>query len=779
MKRISAIIIAIFVLLPLNLVAQSVGVVMSGGGAKGLYHIGVLRALEENNIPIDYIAGTSMGSIIGGLYAAGYTIEEMEEVALSGDLERWVSGTIDDKYKYYYAERDRMSSMLRLPIGESKSRERNAHNRVNSSGNISSAIPNRMRIILPGAVMNTAEIDLALNSFFTQASTGAGGNFDNLMIPFRCMATDMEQHRAVELRSGDLARAIRASMALPVAFPPVEIDEVLMCDGGCYDNFPWRSLEDNFHPDILIGACCTDTDADLDKESSVVEQVMSLITKPSDFDMPEERSVFIQRAVDASVLDFSRAAEIMADGYNDALEAMPAIKRLIARRMSDEEYDARRKEFRSRCPKAHIGQVTVRGVNDKQEVMVERMMNIGNARAKDTTVMHAEEFSYNYLSMLARGVVRSDFLTFDYNADTERYDVVLPLSVRPNFDIAIGGNISSTAFNQAYIGLQYGWWGKVEQSFNLDILLGPVYTMARLKGRTTLFMDSPVYFDYSLNFNIHNTLQGNFGNITQVDNAEQMRLKEGFISLASGVAFSRKGILELSLNMGTNGYSYALEGYTKRQYTHFYYLTPALSLEHNTLNKPLFPTYGTHLTASAIYVYGRDKRNSKHENGAKGEDNYDNIREWLGAKVRWEHYISPTPKSLISLGYAVEGVYTNHPVFDSQEATMLSSPHYAPLLHSRMIYMPEFRANRYLGLGLMPTVRLYDNLYLRLSAYAMLRDRYNGEAWHYMSDLSIIYHTPIGPVSLALTKYDFRSTKNFYLTFNFGYAIFGKKGLHY
>ena len=567
MKRISAIIIAIFVLLPLNLVAQSVGVVMSGGGAKGLYHIGVLRALEENNIPIDYIAGTSMGSIIGGLYAAGYTIEEMEEVALSGDLERWVSGTIDDKYKYYYAERDRISSMLRLPIGESKSRERNAHNRVNSSGNISSSIPNRMRIILPGAVMNTSEIDLALNSFFTQASTGAGGNFDNLMIPFRCMATDMEQHKAVELSRGDLARAIRASMALPVAFPPVEIDSVLMCDGGCYDNFPWRSLEDNFHPDILIGACCTDTDANLDKESSVVEQVMSLITKPSDFDMPEERSVFIQRAVDASVLDFGSAAEIMADGYNDALEAMPAIKRLVARRMSAEEYDARRKEFRSRCPKAHIGQVTVTGVNDKQEVMVERMMNIGNARAKDTTAMHAEEFSYNYLSMLARGVVRSDFLTFDYNGDTERYDVVLPLSVRPNFDIAVGGNISSTAFNQAYIGLQYGWWDKVEQSFNLDILLGPVYTMARLKGRTTLFMDSPVYFDYSLNFNIHNTLQGNFGNITQVDNAEQMRLKEGFISVASGVAFSRKGILELSLNMGTNGYSYELEGYAKRQYT--------------------------------------------------------------------------------------------------------------------------------------------------------------------------------------------------------------------
>ena len=323
-------------LLPLSSWAQSVGVVMSGGGAKGLYHIGVLRALEENGIPIDYISGTSMGSIIGGLYASGYTIEEMEEVALSGDIARWVSGNISPRYNYYYIDKERVTSMIRVPIDV----------RLTSDSEL------RHRIVLPGSVMNTSEIDLALNSFFAQASTGAEGNFDRLMIPFRCIATDMSQHRAVELRSGDLARAIRASMALPVAFPPVEIDSVLMCDGGCYDNFPWRSLDEAFHPDILIGAVCTDMESHLNKNSSVVEQVMSLITKPSDFDMPAERSVLIHRAVERSVLDFDSAAEIMAQGYNDALERMPEIKALVKRRMTKEEYKQRRVEFRRCCPKA-------------------------------------------------------------------------------------------------------------------------------------------------------------------------------------------------------------------------------------------------------------------------------------------------------------------------------------------------------------------------------------------------------------------------------------------
>lgn len=765
MKRISAIIISIFILFPLYISAQSVGVVMSGGGAKGLYHIGVLRALEENGIPIDYISGTSMGSIVGALYASGYTIEEMEQIALSGDLERWVSGRVDAKYHYFYLERDRMTSMIRIPIRNTRGLEEGS----------------RYRVQLPGSMMNTAEIDLALNSFFAQPSTAANGDFDNLMIPYRCIATEISQHRAVELKSGDLPRAIRASMALPVAFPPVEIDSVLMCDGGCYDNFPWRSLDESFHPDILIGICCTSIDQKLDTNASVVEQVITLITKPSDFDMPSDRSIFIQRAVEASVLDFGRSGEIMAAGYNDAIEAMPKIKQMIKRRMSAEEFKARRKEFRERCPRPYIGEVEIEGLNAKQQDMVRRMMNMSQYRNADTLPTHAQELSDNFLSLLARGVVHSNFPSFTYNRATERYDVTLPLTLSPNFDVSVGGNISSTAFNQAYIGLQYGWWGRVEQALNLDILLGPIYTMARLKGRTTLIHESPIYFDYSLNFNIHNTLYGNFGNLTAVDNAEQMRMMELFFSGAVGSALRRRSIAELRVNGGRNSYMYALEGYNKRQYTHFTYVTPSLSVERSTLNKPLFPTEGSHLTASAIYVYGRDRRSSPKESLSPTSlaPHVNMIRAWYGMKVSWKHYVNLTRNKALSLGYAIEGVYTNHPEFDSPQATSLSSPHYAPLLHSQMIYMPEFRANRYLGIGVMPTARLYDNLYLRLSLYGMLRDVYNGERMHYMSDLSLIYHTPIGPISLALTKYDFRSPHNLYLTFNFGYAIFGRKGLHY
>ena len=773
MRIFLSIIITILLLLPHNVKAQSVGVVLSGGGARGLYHIGVLRALEENGIPIDYISGTSMGSIIGGLYASGYSIEEMERVALSGDMDRWVSGEFKDSYKNYYMERDQLSNMIQIPVD------------VSTNANVEEQ---RRRIVLPVSMINTAEVDIALHDFFAPAMATCEGDFSRLMIPFSCMATDMQRHTAVELTRGDLARSIRASMAIPVAFPPVDIDSVLMCDGGCYDNFPWRAMDELRRPDIIIGVACVDITTEAMHDASVVEQVMSLISMPSDFDLPEERSVFIQRAVKASILDFSgeQAAITMAQGYRDALAAMPRIKELVGRSISADEVAAERKAFRSRWPKERVGEIYFDGLNSAQQELVERMLHL---KPRDRSFRRAVEsgeygeFDYvwhNYLTLIANTAVSHEFPTVSYNTTTQRYDLYLPMRVKPQLDIMFGGNISSTAFNQAYFGFKYGRWGRVIQDYKLDILLGPVYTMARLGGRTSFVHNLSLYLDYSYNFNITNTMKGNFGNLTPVDDASQMRIMENYLSVVLGASLTNHSIADITFNAGRDNYSYQMEGYKTQQYTHFSYLAGAFNIANSTLNKPLFPTAGSKVDASLIYVYGKDERDSSDDLiFPEGGDIYNAIRQWWGAKVSWEQYFDVTSSGRLSLGYALEGVYTTHPDFDSKESTQLSSPQYAPLLHSRMIYMPEFRADRYVGVGLMPTVRLFNNFYLRLSLYAMLRDRFNDALMHYMSDLSFIYHTRIGPVSLALTKYDFKSKNNLYLTFNFGYAIFGRKGTFY
>ena len=142
--------------------------------------------------------------------------------------------------------------------------------------------------------------------------------------------------------------------------------------------------------------------------------------------------------------------------------------------------------------------------------------------------------------------------------------------------------------------------------------------------------------------------------------------------------------------------------------------------------------------------------------------------------------------SWFSFGLNVDAVWTNPPRFRTESATLMSMPDYAPVPHARMIYMPDFRGKRFAAWGLMPTFDLLPNCFFRTGFYTMFREKRDfnplknpDERWHYIAEASLVYHTPIGPVSLALTKYDLKNWRNMYLTFNFGYAIFAPKGTFY
>ena len=232
MLRKSLAFVVVALLLAAGASAQSVGLVLSGGGAKGLYHIGVIQALEENEIPIDYVAGTSMGSIIAALYAAGYSPEEMRAIVDSGQVREWVSGRIDSRYASYYRQMQDQPSMLTLRLNLRDEEKR-------------SDAKNKSRLVLPSHLISSSQIDLALAELLTPASTASGGDFDRLMVPFRCVASDLVARKPYVLKTGDLGEAVRASMAIPLAFNPIEKDSMLLYDGGIYDNFPWKTPRRN------------------------------------------------------------------------------------------------------------------------------------------------------------------------------------------------------------------------------------------------------------------------------------------------------------------------------------------------------------------------------------------------------------------------------------------------------------------------------------------------------------------------------------------------------
>ena len=752
-----------------------IGLVLAGGGAKGFYHIGVIKALEENDIPIDYIAGTSMGAIVGALYAAGYTPDEMEQLVRSGEVEKWAMGKLDKSYKYYYFDQPNTPSRLSIYMHSERDTLTNKHT---------------FKLALPNSFIDPTQIDMALVELFAGAGVACGGDFNRLMIPFMCIATDMNAHQAVRMRSGDLPFAVRASMAYPMAYRPVTDSEGrVLVDGGCYDNFPWQPMREELDPDFIIGSVCLESKQIALPNSSVETQVMALVTVPTDYHIPEQVGETIFRNVDFSVFDFKAGKEIIDQGYKDALASMPKLKARIASRRSQEQLVQMREEFRRSVPEFKVGEIRADNLRKRQREYA-RML-VGMDKMRDTTKrenLTIKELKDKYFTLMATGsFTSSGFPKVEYDSLHNDFTVGINLSSRPEFRFLLGGNVSSTAFNQAFLGFSFTRLSRTSQRLYGDLFLGPVSSVAKVGGRTIFLRRTPMYFDYSVEASWLSTLRGTYGKLTPSYSAIEARTVEVYAHAGFGAALTKKSNMELSTYAGYNFYGYEApydEPDSPHTHDRFRFVAGELKFERSTLDKLTFATKGSRLTLSAIGVHGRDRYENEELN-ARGEYASE-LRSWVGAKFLWEHYPSNWTKSWFSMGYNIEAVYTNHPDFASNFSTTLSSPRYTPIAHSKMIYMPEFFANHYVALGAMPTFKLAPNLYLRASAYAMLREPITtGERlhvpdhMHYIGDLSLIYHTRVGPISISATKYNFTTRNNAYLTFNFGHPIFGNRGMYY
>ncbi len=244
---------------------QSVGLVLSGGGAKGIAHIGAIKALEENNIPIDYVTGTSMGAIVGALYACGYTPEEMMELITSDYFANISTGRIDPSLEYYFTRQPASPRMFAIPIG----------NRAKTSADT---------VFNPQSLINPMPMDFAFMEIFGAYTAQCGGNFDKLMVPFRCVASDVSARRAKVLDSGSLAASVHASMSFPLIFQATRIDGNILYDGGIYDNFPVDVMRKDFAPDIVLGFDVGTPDKG--EPNSYLRQLELLVTEHQTKDIP-------------------------------------------------------------------------------------------------------------------------------------------------------------------------------------------------------------------------------------------------------------------------------------------------------------------------------------------------------------------------------------------------------------------------------------------------------------------------------------------------------------
>jgi NTE family protein len=278
--------------------------VLSGGSAKGLAHIGVLRVLAEAGVRIDQITGTSMGSLVGGLYSIGYSPAELEQVLTAADL----SSIFEDNPDRRYLGLDRRTSasrtVLRLPFEQG-------------------------RLTLPDGLLTLQYASQVLSRLTWSAQTVR--HFDLLPIPFAAVATDITNGEAVVLDSGSLAESIRASMALPTLFDPVSVNGRLLVDGGLVRNLPAAEAKAR-GADLLICSDVTSLPLDRDRVPSILDvlvQAMRFGTLTSAADQRRLCDIYIQPDADGvPELDFDRAPEWIARGDSAARTALPALRQI-------------------------------------------------------------------------------------------------------------------------------------------------------------------------------------------------------------------------------------------------------------------------------------------------------------------------------------------------------------------------------------------------------------------------------------------------------------------
>jgi len=288
-----------------QLAPPRVGLALSGGGARSLFQIGVLQALEERGVAVDFIAGTSMGSVIGGLYAAGYNAKQLREIVKTIP---WDDITVDTPPR------------TNLFVAQRQERER-AFVQVRFRG---------LKPYIPPAITAGQKLLDVLTNLTMRANYRATGGFDRLRIPFRAVATDLYSGKEVIIADGDLAEAMRASIAVPLIFAPAPRGDMLLADGGLLNNIPVEIVRR--HADVVIAVDATSKLRDKEHLKSLWELIDQITTiMQRDEDEAQRRKADVVIALEEpqrSSSDYSAIDSLIDLGYRKAMAQMPAIQNL-------------------------------------------------------------------------------------------------------------------------------------------------------------------------------------------------------------------------------------------------------------------------------------------------------------------------------------------------------------------------------------------------------------------------------------------------------------------
>ena len=403
----------------------TVGVVLCGGGAKGFSQIRILKAIDEAGIPVDYIAGTSIGSIMGALYAIGYDPDTMEKLVRDQDWNQVIY--------------DKIPRIL-MPV-EQKMYERQY---------LATFPIKNKKLKVKSSLVDGVYVNLLMSKLMLPASNVH--DFSKLSVPFFCIATDVEHACQYEMNTGNLARSVRASMSIPFFFKPVAMDDKLLVDGGMVNNFPVRNMKAH-GADIIIGVDLEDATipaSQIDNSIGLLESMMNLSSLDESLYARAHCDIYIRPNLHGrNMLSFNDFDSILQFGEDAAQEFLPRLKVLATFLNEFEPVEINRPHLQP-IDTLNVVDIHVEGIAEKHKASVKREFG-----KKLPMKMSVDDIQEVVLKLCASGYYEDMWYEMSDAPDgvaltlhcKEREDQALSFSIHYDNNYGIGALVNYTMKN--------------------------------------------------------------------------------------------------------------------------------------------------------------------------------------------------------------------------------------------------------------------------------------------------------------------------------------------
>ncbi|UOQ53873.1 patatin-like phospholipase family protein [Hymenobacter cellulosivorans] len=767
--------LAALFLLPSSLHAQKVGLVLSGGGAKGLAHVGVLKQLEKNRVPIDYIVGTSMGAIVGALYAAGYSPKEIEEIVLKPEFQNWVSGAPLEGKVYNYYDVDPTPAALHLRL----------------------AVDSTLKTRVTPKLVDDVTLNYVLATMLAPAGAISGYDFNNLLVPYRAVASEVFTREKVVQRSGSLSDAVRNSMAFPLAFRPIrQADGRYLFDGAVVDNFPTGVMREEFKPDIIIGVNVGDVAFNKypkEKDDQLLTSTLVFLgSNVADTTSVGKNGIFIQPNLDGiTAADFNKVRQLLQLGEQAADKKMELLLKRIPRREDTLALQQRRRAFQEKAPRPDFKQITVQGLPRQQQDFVRRFF------VRNGTSYSPGDIEEGYYRLVNNDFFNNVYPRIRYDQKQEGY--VLGIDARQNSNLTadLGVMLSTRSMNNFYIGGAYRYLNRYLYTVRADATIGRFYNGARGSFRISIPGRIPLYFEPTVTFNNFN-YQDTGGLLGSTAQNTQLSQRDFKTELQIGFSPNYRSRYTLSGGLFTNRDQYAntdeISSNATLDLDRLQGVTAAGRFERNSLNRRQYAVSGRRADFSVRAVSAQEK----YTPGTTAGDLTERSRthNFLKASLFIEQYftfnkVDSVGRKVNAWGYIFDAVATTQGPFATYRASLTSAPAFLPLPDSRTLFLDRYRGTAYAAVGLRYTKAVLGPVEWRTEIYGhvlvrqwerqegntLLAERGNTISRPYLTAMTgFVYQTPVGPASLQFIHYDDADNK-FGVFAHIGYVLFRDRSL--